>query len=427
MKVLWITNILFPEVQALLTGGGELKASGGWMLGAADMLVKQTDIHLTIATVCDNVKSLQRLEGERIVYYLLPYGKGNDKYNPDYERYWLEIQKIVHPDVVHIHGTEFTHGLAYIRACSSKNVVVSIQGLVSVCSKYYSLGITKEQIFRNFTFRSFLGRGILKEKKQFASRGKWEHELIKSVDYIIGRTYWDKTHAWALNSRAHYFHVGETLRDSFYDGEWAYNRCIQHSIFLSQGSYPLKGLHMILKALPLILREFPDTVLRIAGKDITRHNSLREFLAYTDYGRIIRNMIKKLSLEENVFFTGPLDMEGMKEEYLRTNVFVCPSSIENSPNSLGEAQVLGVPVVAAYVGGIPDMMKGDEGHLYRYDEIEILARIICDIFKARDCQPQVDGMRVFAKRRHDPKTNCEELIRVYHFISGIKSCGSLEL
>lgn len=421
MRVLWITNIVFPEAQGLLKGCGTLKASGGWMIGAAETLVNQENVNLVVATVSPDVKKLTNLKGKSIGYYLIPYGKGNDKYNPDYERYWLEIRKIVQPDVVHIHGTEFTHGLAYIRACSSKNVVVSIQGLVSVCSKYYSLGITKRQILQNFTLRSFLGRGILKEKKQFAKRGIWEYELINSVGNIIGRTSWDKTHAWAINPQAKYYHVGEILRDAFNDGEWSYSNCNHHSIFLSQGNYPLKGLHMVLMALPLIIREYPDTTLKVAGKDITRCDSFKEFLSYTDYGRFIRNMIRKLSIEDVVSFTGPLDAEGMKEEYLRSNVFVCPSSIENSPNSLGEAQILGVPVVAAYVGGVPDMMKDDEGHLYRYDEIEMLARKICDVFEARDNQPQVAGMRVLAKRRHDPQNNCRELIRVYQFVSGIKT------
>lgn len=63
----------------------------------------------------------------------------------------------------------------------------------------------------------------------------------------------------------------------------------------------------------------------------------------------------------------------MKQEYLNANVFICPSSLENSPNSLGEAQILGTPCLASYVGGIPDMMFGNEGYLYRFEEIEMLA------------------------------------------------------
>ena len=77
MKVLWITNILFPEAEQLLTGNGELKSSGGWMLGSAEALLLNLDIKLTVATVSTKVKSLTKLEGSKMTYYILPMGRGN--------------------------------------------------------------------------------------------------------------------------------------------------------------------------------------------------------------------------------------------------------------------------------------------------------------------------------------------------------------
>ena len=44
MKVLWITNMLLPEAKFLLDGESELKASGGWMVGAANGLLDNYDI-----------------------------------------------------------------------------------------------------------------------------------------------------------------------------------------------------------------------------------------------------------------------------------------------------------------------------------------------------------------------------------------------
>ena len=65
MKILWITNIVFPEAQTLLNGIGFLKASGGWMLGSADALVAETDVKLIVASVSKDVKRLTRLEGDK--------------------------------------------------------------------------------------------------------------------------------------------------------------------------------------------------------------------------------------------------------------------------------------------------------------------------------------------------------------------------
>ena len=418
MRVLWIANIVFPEAHALIASDDKLKASGGWMLGAAESLLNHTDISLTVASVSPMVNELIRLEGKRIIYYLLPYGKGNNRYNKEYEPLWLRVKEEVCPNVVHIHGSEYTHGLAYVRACGSKNVVVSIQGLVSVYARYYYSGLSKWNVLRNFTLRSLLGRSIFAGKKKKKKRGVLERELLQKVDHIIGRTSWDQAHAWAINPYAQYHYVGETLRRDFYDGQWNYSRCNHHTIFLSQANYAVKGLHMVLKALPLVLRQYPDVQVRVDGNDITSCDSLKKVLQYTDYGRLTRQMIKQSDLKKVVVFTGPLDAEGMKQEYLKSNVFVCPSSIENSPNSLGEAQILGVPVISAYVGGVSEMMDGDEDHMYRFEEVEMLAHKICTLFKAEGNQPQLTKMRVQALKRHNPEKNDIDLINVYNKIIG---------
>ena len=113
MKVLWITNIVFPEAQSKFLSNSELKSSGGWMLGAAENLVNGYNIELYVASVSPLVNELQRIEGEEIVYYIIPYGKGNLKPNPTYQEYWLQIRSTINPDIVHIHGTEFSHGCEY--------------------------------------------------------------------------------------------------------------------------------------------------------------------------------------------------------------------------------------------------------------------------------------------------------------------------
>ena len=137
MNVLWITNILFPEAIAKLTGSNELKATGGWLLGSAKMLEQDIRIKLSVAAVSPLVRKLRVIQGVKTTYYILPYGKGNQKYNKDYEPIWQEVKALVQPDVVHLHGTEYTHGLAYINACGSENMVVSIQGMKSAYYYYY--------------------------------------------------------------------------------------------------------------------------------------------------------------------------------------------------------------------------------------------------------------------------------------------------
>ncbi len=419
MNILWITNILFPEVQGFLTGKDKLKASGGWMLAAAEALMQQNDNKLTVASLSSSVNKLTRFEGERIVYYVLPYGKGNHRRNHEYEPLWKEVNTAVKPDVVHLHGTEYTHGLAYIEACGTDNVCVSIQGLVSAYYSYYYDGISLLEILKAMTPASIFRGGILRGYKDFKHRGECEKEILRRVHHVIGRTSWDRDRIWAINPDAEYHYGGEILRKEFYSNPiWKYDNCIPHSIFLSQAGMPLKGLHQVLKAMPLVKRYYPDANIRIAGRDISRSNGWKDFVKISDYGNIIRKMMKKYHLRDSIVFTGRLDSEGMRNEYLKCNVFICPSSIENSPNSLGEAQILGVPVLASYVGGIPDMMRGDEDHLYRFEEVEMLAHKIVQLFDLKD-NIDTERERQYALKRHNPEGVVKELMNIYRSVVNV--------
>lgn len=414
MNVLWITNIVFPEAAFLLSGRGELKASGGWMLGAAGILSNQEGISLAVAAPSPSVSKLESLSGQRIRYFLFPMGKGNEKRNSSYEQYWRSIKDAFQPDIVHIHGTEFSHGLAYVNSCGADRVVVSIQGLVSVYSMYYYSGISISDIIHNITLRDLLRGTLIRDKERFKKRGEYEIEMLGKIRNVIGRTSWDREHVWAINPNAHYYFCNETLRNDFYSGQWQYDNCVRRSIFISQASYPIKGFHQLLKAMPIVLSHFPDAQVRVAGGILTDCRTVKQTLLLSGYGKYLNRIIRKNDLSDHITFLGPLDSKQMKQEYLRANVFVCPSSIENSPNSLGEAQLLGVPVIAAYVGGIPDMMKNDTDHLYRFDEVEMLAWQICHLFEMGDYD--TSSMQIVARKRHSPEDNLQVLLAIYQSV-----------
>lgn len=421
MKVLWITNILFPEAEQLLTGAGELKSTGGWMLGMANALIDSGRVELFVAAVSGKTTVLKKLNGKNIVYYILPMGSGNTRINYEYCHIWKKINEDIKPDIIHIHGTEFSHGHAYMKACGSRNVIISIQGLMSAYYYYYYYGMTKVDIYKNLTIRDILRGTIIGGQKDFKKRSEYEIDMLRMTRHIIGRTSWDKARTWAINPDAKYHFCNEVLRPEFYDAtQWSYENCRKHSIFLSQAGYPLKGLHQVLKAMPLILRYFPDTTVRVAGGNITECYSISQKLKISGYGHYIKSLIKKYQLKDKIFFTGNLNALEMRQEYLNANVFICPSAIENSPNSLGEAQILGVPCIASYAGGIMDMMKGNEENLYRFEEIEMLAKKVCRVFSDKECQK---NMQPQALHRHDIEINCSNLLQIYELIfanAGIK-------
>jgi glycosyltransferase involved in cell wall biosynthesis len=166
--------------------------------------------------------------------------------------------------------------------------------------------------------------------------------------------------------------------------------------------------------MPYILQQYPDTKIRIAGSNIFASETIKQRLTRSTYVKYLEKLSKQFGLEDHVQFTGPLNAEQMKNEYLKCNVFVCPSSIENSPNSLAEAQILGVPCIASYVGGIPDMIPSNScGSLYRSSDHIMLAYSVCNAFSSKwESTSQV----MIATDRHNINMNIQNLLSIYHTI-----------
>lgn len=403
MNILWITNIALPPVCEDL--GWPVPAVGGWMHSSLKLIKGIAENKFAVATVYNGKEVIKR-EIDGVRYYLLPLcGKSHIRYNKGLETYWKQVSEELKPDVVHIHGSEYPHGLAYVKACGSKNVVVSLQGIISSYARYYTGSLSRNEIIKSITFRDFIKGGIYKAQKEFIFRGKLEKELLRTVDHIIGRTDWDKAHAWAINPNAQYHYCGETLRDSFYLNKWHYSNCEPHTIFVSQANYPIKGLHKLLEAIPLVLRQYPDTKVYVAGSD----KNAKPWYRLTGYGKYLKKLIKKNKLEQHVFFTGVLNEQQMCQRYIDSNLFVCCSAIENSPNSLGEAQMLGMPYLATFAGGIPEIVNYNSDVLYRFEEHEMLAKKICIFFGMKSNLNTLE----FDRKRYDMNINSQLLIDIY--------------
>lgn len=406
MKVLWLTNILFPEANFLLNQDGEFKSSGGWMISLANDLVKSGEVDLVIATVSSKVKTLKVLYGCKITYYIIPWRRGECFYS--YKQDMLFLKESIKPNIVHIHGTESMYGLYYVKACGSRNTVVSIQGVMKEIAKHCYDGLSFAELISSITISDMIHRNTLFHvKSRYRQSAKLEKKLLAQVSHVIGRTEFDKCFLKAVAPQAIYHHCNETLRDEFYHGTWTYSTCIPHSIFISQCTYPVKGLHQAVKAFPGLKEKYPDFNVRIAGIDIRTQN--------TGYGKLLKSYFNDMGLDRYVSFLGPLSAEEMKSEFLKANLFLSPSTIENSPNSVGEAQLLGVPVVASAVGGVPTMIANDCGYMYAFEDVEKLKTLVCEIFKNSSSFDN-SLMRRVANHRHNKKANTQAILQTYRQI-----------
>ena len=140
MRVLWITNILFPDICNKL--GIQPPVTGGWMQSLISAIKEYSpNVQFGIAALYGTGKELIEREINGITYFCLPFNPYNTKYNSKEEIVWKDVHNRFKPDLIHIHGTEFPHGLAYIKANGGENVIASIQGLRKGIAPFALAGI----------------------------------------------------------------------------------------------------------------------------------------------------------------------------------------------------------------------------------------------------------------------------------------------
>lgn len=406
MKILWIVNVLFPYPSNQI--GKVINPFGGWLMGLFNEIKENKNIKLCIVSIY-NGNDLKKFYNLNVTYYLIP--KRNQ------EEFFYKTINEFNPDLIHLHGTEFAYGFIIQSLFPNIKTVTSIQGLVSIYSDYYIANIKRSEIIKNTTLKDLIKGNIYIEQKKFNKRGAIEKEILKKSTAIIGRTNWDYACSYGIVGEDRYFKCNESLRDSFYNEKWDINKIEKNSIFISQAGYPIKGFHIMIEAANILKYEYNYSNLKIyvAGNNIIDTSSFSKKLRLSGYGKYLISLIKKYKLEDNIIFTGLLNEKQMAEKLKKSNVFVQASSIENSPNSLGEAMLIGMPCVASNVGGTSDMLKDkEEGYLYPFGDYSLLAYYISKIFENPiDAVKIGNNARKHALITHDRKKNANNMIEIY--------------
>ena len=423
MKVLWSINVPIKEAADMLGIGGVPTVS--WLDYLSEELSKECDF--TICFPSNQVCKLTIIQGIKTTYYVIPRkSKNGYQYEDELTNIYQEVIKECKPDVIQQWGTEFPNAWNLVQACEKERMldhtVIHIQGLISICSKedhfYASL---PEKVVRTRSLKEYItGNNIKGLRKKMEHRGKYEILALQKIKHVIGRTDFDRAVLDQINPTIQYHYNGEILRKPFYENEWDYDACENHRIFMSQGGIPYKGMHYALWALAEVIKQYPDAKLYVTGRKLSLDTTWKERVRYSSYELYLAKEIRHLKLDKHVVFLGSLNADQMCEQYLKANVFILPSAIDNSPNSLGEAMILGTPVVAADVGGVKNLCRRNmEGFLYQHDADYMLAGYILHVFGMT--KEELDNMKI-ASRQHaamtfNPIANKTELLRIYETIS----------
>jgi glycosyltransferase involved in cell wall biosynthesis len=260
---------------------------------------------------------------------------------------FIDVVNKVQPDLIHIHGTERPFGL--IQQFSNIPAVISIQGNISVCELKFFSGIPKFEVFKYSHLMSWiLFKTYIHEYRLLKKQAVREKIIYKKNQNFIGRTKWDKRLVTLLSPNASYFHNDEVLKDVFYSGEWNKKLGDILNLFTTCGPNIFKGIETILYCSYLLDQSCVQFHWKIAGV------SKEDEIVY------VAKKILKIKISQNLEFLGRLDDLHLKNNILNTNFYIAVSHIENSPNSLCEALLLGVPCIATNAGGTSTFI--DEGY-----------------------------------------------------------------
>ena len=314
-------------------------------------------------------------------------------------------------DAIILFGTESGIARRVLEAFKGKKeidkTIVFSQGFCQVCAKHYVEGLPKYVVNR-ITFRDFIKRDSIKKQiRVFKRKTEDENYALRHCRHFIGRTTMDKALLCQSGSGAQYYLCKDVLREVFYVDEWKYDKCKKHSVFVSQYYYPLKGFHYLLEAISILKNKYPDITVVAAGYNPIFCSKTKYEIKDSSYILYIKELIKRYKLENNIEFIGVADQNEMKKAYLNSNVFVMPSTIENSPNSLAEAMMLGVPTIASDVGGVSDYaVHGEEAYIYPSSATYLLAFYIDEVFE-KEYEAEEIGKkgRLRAMKEYDQNTN----------------------
>lgn len=408
MRVLWFTNTPSLAEEKLTNK----PVGGGWIKSLEKEIQKQTDVSLGIGFFHTN--KVNFFEFNKTKYYPIYYKQGR-KISRLFSRIrgsllpsndfmeFLEIIEDFKPDIIHIHGTEEMFGLIQ-KKIKNIPIIVSIQGNISVYyHKWYS-GISKQSVSKYTNLNdNLLFKNYNNQFKSFNKRAKREREILFLTKNVLGRTDWDRRISSILSKDRRYYHNDEILRDSFYKSKWVNNLMESFKIFTTNGNNIYKGIEVVLYAAKLLDDIGFNFKWYIAG--ILQNDNL------------ITIALKQcmIPLSKNLIFEGKLSESELINHLITSNVYVMPSHIENSPNNLCEAMILGLPSIATDVGGTSSLLENKkEGLLIQDGDPWSLAGAILEMKNNYDQAVEYGkNARIRALERHNPDKIVNDLLNIY--------------
>jgi glycosyltransferase involved in cell wall biosynthesis len=414
MKILYLS---YTQKDSLQTNTN-VRTKCPWIDAMLDELLKYEFITIALAQPVSS-RDFQKNINEGVTLYGLPNIKERNIFKRAYQNlvhatenikinsYIPQVINDFEPDIVQVFGSENPFGL--VAGQIKKPVVLHIQGFLTIWQEKWFSGISKWEQLRYSRLKDLLFmHGVLNEFYTFRKRAEREAVILSNCKYFIGRTDFDKRAALLLSHNSKYFHCEEFIRKDFFETQWnqPLGNIVKCVSILKGTSY--KGIELLVRTFSIL-------------KAHTSYSFELNICGVSKNEEIIELIKKKYKKEYNLLdikFLGSLTSDNLVKQLCNSNFYVHPSYIENSPNSVCEAMILGMPVVSTNVGGITSLITDkEEGLLVQEGEPYSMAGAINELINDYNFARLLGkNARKRSLMRHNPGVIGERLIEIYKTI-----------
>jgi glycosyltransferase involved in cell wall biosynthesis len=139
---------------------------------------------------------------------------------------------------------------------------------------------------------------------------------------------------------------------------------------------------------------------------------------YSLLDKVVRRKLKGNYPKAGLMLLGNLDEKRLLERMMEADIFVLPSHIENSPNSLCEAMIIGMPCITTLAGGSSSLLRDKtEGLVIQEGDPWSMAGSILEMASNEEMAIEY-GVRARerALQRHDRSKIVDDLLQIYNQI-----------
>ena len=392
------------------------KTRFSWIDALLDGLIKSESATIALAVPVNN-SVFQKRQKKEITLYGLPNLEERNSLKRVFKRLTCTIEnnqinsfidEVImdfKPDIIQIFGSENPFGLIVVQ--QNIPVIIHIQGFLLVCLRKWGTGISRWQQFRYSSLIDLiLMRGSFHGFYIFRKRAERERIILEKCKYFLGRTSFDKRIVSLLSPDSKYFHCEEFIRREFFEVQWDCPledkvTCVS---ILKGTTY--KGIDLLIEAF-ILLKKYSSFTYEFKICGVSENE---------EFTNILKKKYRKTFDLSKINFLGNLKTSELIAQLNSSNIYIHPSYIENSPNSVCEAMALGMPIIATNVGGVSSLIENEvEGILIQEGEPYSMASAVIELTSNFEKAKQLGfNARVKAFERHNPNEILERMLRIYN-------------